>query len=367
MAQNQHSHQPSTAFAADPSPIAEAKELFLAPPPKMTALEAQSLALRLWGVNGKAHPLDSERDCNFQIETPTEAFTLKISNAAEPANRIHLNTQLLLQLAHRTPDLPVPRVLKTLGNSDHAQIDLPESGRHIVRLLTYLEGQPLNAVPAIEHPVEDLGRALGRLNASLADFQHADKKFDWIWNAATVDQLAEFVACLSSQEERARISQQLEHFTHTVRPKLKTLRHQMIHNDANLGNVLVSAAHPHSIAGIFDFGDIIFAPTITELAVAGSYHIGGTRPISDVLADLVAGYHSAFSLLENEIMVLLDLVTARLLTTILITHWRANIFPDNADYILRHNANAWRGLNTILNCDKAAATAHIRKACGMEI
>ena len=45
-------------------------------------------------------------------------------------------------------------------------------------------------------------------------------------------------------------------------------------------------------------------------------------------------------LTEDEIAVLPDLILARHLTTVMITHWRASLYPENAEYILRNEGGA---------------------------
>lgn len=59
-------------------------------------------------------------------------------------------------------------------------------------------------------------------------------------------------------------------------------------------------------------------------------------------------YVDAFSaeraLTAEEISLLPIIVAMRLAMTVLITNWRANLYPDNRAYILRNEPNAWRGL-----------------------
>jgi Ser/Thr protein kinase RdoA (MazF antagonist) len=54
-------------------------------------------------------------------------------------------------------------------------------------------------------------------------------------------------------------------------------------------------------------------------------------------------YTEVLPLTEDEIALLPDLILTRHLTTVMITHWRASLYPDNAEYILRSEGRA-RGM-----------------------
>ena len=73
-------------------------------------------------------------------------------------------------------------------------------------------------------------------------------------------------------------------FTEHARPALPGLRAQAIHNDLNLYNVLVDPRDHDVIAGILDFGDMVRAPLVNDLAVAASYQL---EPGADPLAPAI--------------------------------------------------------------------------------
>jgi Ser/Thr protein kinase RdoA (MazF antagonist) len=69
------------------------------------------------------------------------------------------------------------------------------------------------------------------------------------------------------------LSDWLAHFMQQVQPRLGGLRHQVIHNDLNPYNVLVDPQDHITTVGLIDFGDMVQAPLINELAVACSYQL----------------------------------------------------------------------------------------------
>lgn len=149
-------------------------------------------------------------------------------------------------------------------------------------------------------------------------------------------------------------------------PALPGLRAQAIHNDLNLYNVLVDPRDHDVIAGILDFGDMVRAPLVNDLAVAASYQL---EPGADPLAPAIrfaAAYHAVSPLQEAELDVLFDLMMARLAMVVAIGGWRAARYPDNADYILRNNALSWARLQACDGIARDAARQRLRAACGFQ-
>ncbi len=73
-------------------------------------------------------------------------------------------------------------------------------------------------------------------------------------------------------------------FTEHVLPRLGSVRAQVIHNDYHLYNVLVAPDDHERIVGIIDFGDMVHAPLVGELATAAAFqssnsYIGSLLPI----------------------------------------------------------------------------------------
>jgi Ser/Thr protein kinase RdoA (MazF antagonist) len=147
------------------------------------------------------------------------------------------------------------------------------------------------------------------------------------------------LGAVESPDERARISAYLDAFEQDVAPALAALPSQIIHNDLSPSNFLVDEAGT-GLAGVLDFGDMVHAPRIAEIAIAASYQM---TPLGDplgVLSAVVAGYESVLPLTPQEQGHVLDLVLARLVQRIAIPSWRALRFPGNGVYILRSRAAA---------------------------
>ena len=78
--------------------------------------------------------------------------------------------------------------------------------------------------------------------------------------------LAAKLESLVEVRRRALAQAFMTRFTDHVLPRLASLRAQVIHNDYHLYNVLVAPDDQARITGIIDFGDMLHAPLVGEVA-----------------------------------------------------------------------------------------------------
>src|SRR5262245_52285936 len=149
--------------------------------PRYNAADAVRLARALYGLEGAADALPSERDQNFLIATDDgHRCVLKIANATEDRALLEAQNAALTHLEGRGAF--VPRVLPTRAGS---AIGVTPDGAHLVRLVTYLPGTPL-ALVRERGPIllESLGRVVGRIDAALAGFDHPALHREFHWDLA---------------------------------------------------------------------------------------------------------------------------------------------------------------------------------------
>jgi Ser/Thr protein kinase RdoA (MazF antagonist) len=137
----------------------------------------------------------------------------------------------------------------------------------------------------------------------------------------------------------------------------------VIHNDFNFSNVMVDK-HRSEITGVLDFGDMVHAPLIYDLAVALAYQFSGDD--DEALAIINAftlRYHRVFPLEIQELELLYDLIAARQILSLLITQWRASLYPENSQYILRNNAISRVGIQRLSALDRGEVTHMLVGSC----
>ncbi|MFN6925538.1 MAG: phosphotransferase [Tabrizicola sp.] len=333
-----------------------AGSLLSMPPPRVPAQELAALAETHWGMNGILHPLTSERDQNHRLETRGGSFTLKLANPSEPLDLTEFQTLALVHTAREAPDLPTPRVIPARDG----RLVIP-TAHGALRLLTWLPGTPLAHVPRTPTLSTAIGRALGRLDTALAGFTHPAADHHLLWDIRNAADLAPLLPALSD-DLRPRIETFLDRFRARVAPALARLPRQVIHGDFNPHNLLADSADPTRLAGILDFGDMTLSHRICDLAVAASYLIEPSDPLS-LLVPLTAAYRASAPLGEEEFHLLPDLITARLATTLAITAWRAMRYPENAAYILRNVPASRAGFEALASRDSRAIADHLQTAC----
>ncbi|MDR3101163.1 MAG: phosphotransferase [Paraburkholderia sp.] len=312
----------------------------------MNVQEACALAAEAFGVEGRTSPLNSERDQNFRVDANDgTSYVLKISHPAEDPNVTDFQTQVQLCLMKAPGGLPVPHLLPDrAGNYVHWHRAPGAGRRQAVRLNTFLPGVPLHTVERTRAQRRALGSTLGHFDRALAGFTHSEANHPLLWDMQRLAQLRPLMRHIDDEARRRLAGRALDRFELRTAPRVAGLRRQVIHNDLNAHNVLVDAANPDNVAGILDFGDMVEAPLVNDVAVAAAYQLADApNPLAPAL-ELVAAYHAVNPLTEAEQRVLPDLIVARLLVTVLITGWRAKQHPGNSAYILRNNALSWQGL-----------------------
>jgi hydroxylysine kinase len=335
-------------------------------PPAVTLADAVAVAAGHFGVRVTGAPamLSAERDCNIRLPTADGTLLLKVSNPAEDPAAIEAQTLALLYIAAQDPDLPVPRVVSTLAGKPILLWDGP-GGVLRVRMLTYLPGEPLHPSQASAARRTSVGRLLGRLALALRDFDHPGTRRALLWDITHAGDLAVLLPYIADPERRALATRFLDAFSHYAAPRLAGFRAQTLHNDFNPHNLLAAPGAPAELAGIIDFGDMVHAAQINDLATAAAYDVPVTgHPLAHA-SGLVVAYHAVNPILPEEIEVLFDLIAVRQVVSVTVSNWRALRYPDNRDYILRNSQAVWRGLSQFATLDRTEAQAYLRTACGM--
>jgi hydroxylysine kinase len=328
------------------------------PAPDFSKRLASALLHEHYGIEADLEPLASERDQNFLVTaTDGKNYVLKFANTSESAAITDFQNRGLLHIAHVAPEFPVPRVITTNDEELMFEAESEAGDAHRVRLLSWLEGVPLQHAQGSGSVARQMGACLAQLGLALRGFEHPASDYPLLWdirNAASLEQLLPHV---NDRELRNLCEQRVERFRDVISPRLDPLRSQVIHNDMNPSNVLVDSADLDRVTGVIDFGDMVFSRLVNDVAVAAAYLCRiQDDPFAEVVEFLDA-YADILPLAEDEIAVLPDLIFTRHLTTVMITHWRASLYPDNAEYILRSEPRARQVLSLVagLSSDETAS------------
>ena len=157
----------------------------------------------------------------------------------------------------------------------------------------------------------------------------------------------------------------LQLYRDELMPNLPDLRHSFVYNDANDTNILVRAeGFKAYVAGMIDLGDMVYSPTVTDLAVALAYiMINAQRPLEKALP-VIAAYHRAFPLTEQEVQALFPLIAARLCLSVCISWHQQKNEPDNR-HLSVSESGAWDLLAKLSVLHPRYAQYLFRDACGL--
>lgn len=285
------------------------------------AVEAQ------FGLAGEFALLVSERDQNFMLRAAGRGrFLVKVTSAFEKAIATDFQIGALLHL-ERTDRLKVPRVVHTIAGESSGVIK-GDGSPHCLRVMSWVSGELLENRELEVPCVADFGRALANLDRALAGYSHPGETPKLLWDLQRVPELRKLLEFIDTASIRDAVDRAIDDYEGHVLPAHGELRSQVIHSDANPGNVLLA----EDGIGFIDFSDILKAPLVFEVAIAISYLRSFDADPMRFVVPFVDAYHRAMPLDSLEADLLFDLVRARLATTITLLYWRLGSRSESDPY-----------------------------------
>lgn len=294
------------------------------PQPQVTTTQAEVLVDDVYGIAGNAQPLSGERDRSFLIDSGDRRYVLKIANNGDHPKALQAQAAAIDWALSIDSALPLARVVPTSGGT----LTGINSG-YKIQLSEYVEGRlPKNGsqTPGFRR---HLGSVAARLDKALAGFGHPVLRREFPWSLIQLPQLRALLTLVD--EQREMIEREIDSFEKTVLPVLERLASQPIHGDLNSDNLVLDPFDPERVGGVFDFGDVGYAPAVVDLAIAATYQCTDADPL-EVMVQMASGYHMERSLSAEELSVLPDLVAARCAQSLLMSARQIRANPDNADY-----------------------------------
>ncbi len=336
----------------------------VAPVPESEALR---LARQVYGLEADARPLPGEYDANFHLTTGEgPGFVLKVMHPERERGLVDLQCAALRHLADRAPQLRLPR-LRPTTQGDTLTVAEVGGAERIVWMLTYVPGTVLaRARPHSPEMLEGLGRLLGEMDAALADFSHPASERDLKWDLSRAGWIRGHLDEIEDPSRRALVEGVLGLFEAEVVPALPRLRRGVVHGDANDHNAIAGdpRSWPREIVSVVDFGDIHRTLLVAEPAVAAAYAIMAKPDPVAAAARVVAGYHDAHPLEEDEIALLYALIGTRLAVSVTNSAHVRRLKPDDP-YVTISEAPAWEALERWAAIHPRLAHYTFREACSL--
>lgn len=305
--------------------------------PRFSPDDAARIARDLFGTEGTATALPSERDQNFLIgRGHGDGLVLKIANALEDPVMLAAQQSALDHLSGS--GVRTPRVIRTLDGGTLVRVR-NGGAEHDAWAITILPGMPLSAATRGPRLLNDLGRATARLGDALASFDHPATHREFHWDVRHARRIVdERLALVSDTTTRALIGDLCRRFDADTRPHLDRLARGVVHGDLNDNNILVGhvsdAELDPVVTGIVDFGDMVHSYRIADLAIAIAYAMLGESDPLGVASEIVRGYAAAreYEPSDTELAALHGLACMRLCASVCIGAEQQRARPDN-DYL----------------------------------
>ena len=301
-------------------------------------------------------PLPSERDWNAKVNWAGRSGVLKRHRIAD-LSWLELQDRALRSVAATGLRVPTPM---------HEQPISLDDG-HVLRLLSWVEGVPWAETQAKEDQWTALGGLVANVDRSLSQVpldaqDHSVLERAFRWNMMQAVQLRDSLSLVSDITLREVCAEVLMEFETDLLPTLQSMPMQLIHNDANDYNIVVSDSGE---LGLIDFGDMVWAPRIVGLATAAAY--AATRlaiPTRDTCA-MLRGYHQQVPLAPEELEILGGLMQVRLAMSVLNAAAQSVADPTNA-YLTISQDVVPRALLKLRSEDAHLTWYRFRDACGFD-
>jgi Ser/Thr protein kinase RdoA (MazF antagonist) len=321
-----------------PSPFA-----LTAPFTALAADEVQGALQQTHGLTARQLTrLPTERDDTFLIDTATGRFVVKCAHPLDDPRELHDQLTVLDALAHEYADVPVQRIVPTVDGAFIASITDSAGHPRLVRVLSYLEGEPLGAAPRTLADMHTLGALHARLALAIAAIGDAAQPplqgAPTPWNLLAIEQYAHRVADIADTELRRAARSVVDHAQDALLPHARTLPALLAHNDLHGDNVLVTT-EPFAVTGVLDFGDMTRTPRVADVAVAASYsrgRVGAAGEPWQAARAYVAGFETEQPLTDDEHALLPGLVLLRVAQRAILNSAIAAANPAAAEYASRN-------------------------------
>src|SRR5262245_26733755 len=319
-----------------------------------------------WGIEGELTPLDGERDQNHRVKTEDGAsYVLKVSAAGESEGAVDFQVAALRHLERHAPDLPIPRIIASRAGKDLEWIVAADGTRHMVRLLSWIPGTLLSrGAPLTLTALRNAAAFQARLAHGLRGLFHPHARHFVAWDIQRALLLDPGVQAWVADDAKALCADFNARLQREVLPRLAALRAQVVHGDGHAENLLRAGPDSDEIVGVIDFGDMVHAPLVQDLAVTlASFARHGEMSLDNAVAQVEA-WNSVLRLMDDELEILHDLVLLRLATALSLYDFRIRTVEQPPAWLTEERPDIVRALSKFLALDRAEVHERYRAACG---
>ncbi|MGH8410572.1 MAG: phosphotransferase, partial [Pseudomonas sp.] len=338
------------------------------PCPQVGPVPATQLLEQHYGLGGALQSLGSQQDLNYRIDSERGRFVLKICRGDYAAVELQAQHAALKHLQEHS-DVRVPKVISSLAGEELLTETVAGQTVHL-RLLDYIDGQPLTHLPHLGREViAGFGELCGRMSQALADFEHPGLERTLQWDPRhALELITHLLSTLENLPHRAGLERVVEQVGQRLLPLADRLPWQAVHMDITDDNVVWQrdAQRHWQIEGVIDFGDLVRTWRIADLSVtcAALLHHAEGDPFAILPA--IQACHRITPLQREELQVLWPLIVARAAVLVLSSEQQQRLDPDNA-YLLKNAEHEWEIFHVATSVPFELREAAILNCVGAEL
>jgi ethanolamine-phosphate phospho-lyase len=301
-------------------------------------------------IKGWPTELVAYQDKNFRIDCEDgRKYMLKVTTNPDDLAFIESQNRVLHSFSGRPEGTRIPMPLEDKSGTAINRIVIGDIQGY-ARLFPFLEGRFL----AEFHPDLAFYRELGRFFAGIDNGMEGQEDAVLLgrtheWDLTRVLELADDIGLVSDPASRRLAHYFLMKYREEVLPVIHRLSKGLIHSDGNDWNILVTDDGGH-VAGLIDFGDMVWAPRINELAIVLAYSMMGRVDFLEVYDAVVEGYSSLLPINPLENNVLYYTIAARWCQTLIMAARQERDNPGSTYHQVsvegaRQMLDRWIGVN----------------------
>jgi hydroxylysine kinase len=327
----------------------------------VSAVEAQLIAKNYYGLDGKVEWLWGEKDSNYRLTlVDGTEYLLKILNPGEDPEMTAMHSLALRHVEQVDGSIPTQRIILTKSGAVDLSYTAADQTQRGVRMVSFVPGEGQRRFAHSKNQRYQVGVLLAKMQDALASFEHPAATHKITWDMKHASGMRTLMPAIEEGYRRERLTSIIDDFDSTVMPVLHDLPAQIIHNDFNMDNILVDPLQPDTITGIIDFGDMVHAPTIFDVAVAAAYQTGDEDDPIAAICEMLEGYKTLRQLSEQEVEILYPAMLMRMVMRIAIPMSRAMLFPEQRERFIVNVETVWKQIERIDQISRGQAIARLK-------
>ena len=322
----------------------------------------ESLVYSNYGIKVKAIQVEGESDDNFKLNSKNKSYFFKIYPKKTDPKFVKFQTNLLINLKDYKK---AANNKLTLDKKPYATFFDKENEIRYFRMNDWINGRLWSSVNPINKNLRhELGLESAKLILKLKKVNSNYFREDFDWDLSNYIWIEKIYKKIDIGKKRQLIIEKLLINFKKKQSEYEGLRKNLIHNDLNDNNIIVSENLKNpNIVGFIDFGDCIKSQLINELAITCAYGIIDSMNPLESACEITKGFNSEIKISEIEIEFLYELILLRISISILKSSLNEKFVPSNK-YLLVSKDDMLLVFDKWADINQELATYFFRNACG---